>query len=101
MLVLVLVLMTLSSRVSSRVDFLHQIFTPCIFALLSLLHKSTIVLLYPRLQIVLSLYSTNSTIQMHNLKPDLFSKHPRLSFILAPARPLLKLPHRSRTLSSL
>ena len=44
--------------------------------------------------------------QQHNtdaqyLKPDLLSKHPRLGFILAPARPLLKLPHWSRTLSSL
>ena len=38
---------------------------------------------------------------MHNLKPDLLSKHPRLGFILAPARPLLKLSHWSRTLSSL
>ena len=57
--VLVLMLMTSTSYLvlvltSTRVDLLHQIFPSCIFTLLSLLHQAAVVLLYPRLNQVLS-----------------------------------------------
>ena len=54
--VLVLLMTTAGDLVlvltSTRVDLFHQIFATscCIFALLSLLHQPTIVLLYPRLK---------------------------------------------------
>ena len=61
---LVLVTSSRSPRlmvVTSRIDLLYQVFRPCcIFALLSLLHQPTIVLLYPRLKIRLSEKQANS-----------------------------------------
>ena len=88
---LVLVTSSRSPRlmvVTSRIDLLYQVFRPCcIFALLSLLHQPTIVLLYPRLKVRLSEKQVKTVVKGPALQAFAPGPHPDPCWRPPPAPP--------------